>query len=257
MAWICLDACHQHMVENRAPSMRSARCPRVTRVPDRHTAGGARWARRARPAISITHKTAVYGAAWADALPVMRARAPDFARRQEARAAARGGLAGLPHMARHVGRGTPAPGGGCMAGRCARRESSTLTSASARCCLTCRPVPKHVCDPRQDRRQVLGSLRSLNRAGHHAPTARHADRFEAAEAQLSTSATTPSRARTQDSLVGGLRSWSEPRCGSPGKRWGRKGKSFRSSCWPTPPPRSKGRSCEQERVSQAKVHGSS
>ena len=46
-----------------------------------------------------------------------------------------------------------------MDGRCVRRESSTLSSASARCCLTCRPVLKQFCDPRQDRRQVLGSLR--------------------------------------------------------------------------------------------------
>ena len=133
---------------------------------------------------------------------------------------------------------------GRMDGRCARRESSTLTSASARCCLTCRPVLKHCCDPRQDRRQVLGSLRSQpsRPPRSHRPlcrslwgvacdnlclcTATPAGRPMAAAAQLTASAITHSRARAQDSSPGGLRSWSEPGCGSPGKRWGRKGKSF-------------------------------
>ena len=122
----------------------------------------------------------------------------------------------------------------------------TLTSASARCCLTCRPVLKHCCHPRQDRRQVLGSLRSQPSRPQrsHRPagdnlylcTATPAGHPMAAEAQLTASAITHSRARAQDSSPGGLRSWSEPGCGSPGKRWGRKGKSFRSSGWPTPPP---------------------
>ena len=55
----------------------------------------------------------------------------------------------------------------------------------------------------------------------------------AAAAQLTASAITHSRARAQDSSPGGLRSWREPGCGLPGKRWGRKGKLFRSSGWPT------------------------
>ena len=41
-----------------------------------------------------------------------------------------------------------------MDGRCARREPSTRTSANARFCQTCHPVPRHSCDPRQDRRQA-------------------------------------------------------------------------------------------------------
>ena len=125
------------------PIMRFARCPRPSEPvhPTAH-AGARRHGKRSKPPRVCTRRWRHESCCERRAGRPAQLGAPCWKGRARPRRTMRG---------RETGR---------MDGRCARRESSTLISASARCCLTCRPVLKHCCDPRQDRRQELGSLRS-------------------------------------------------------------------------------------------------